>query len=102
MTDTFLLSVLDQSPIEEGHTASDALRNTIDLARTCEAAGYHRYWLAEHHASPGLAGCAPEVLMGPVALATHRIRLGSNSPCLGGRRPRFKPTVTVTIHFCDG
>ncbi|MAZ81072.1 MAG: LLM class flavin-dependent oxidoreductase, partial [Actinobacteria bacterium] len=43
------LSVLDQSPVPEGSTPGDALRNTIDLARRCEAMGYHRYWVAEHH-----------------------------------------------------
>ena len=64
MTREYRLSVLDQSPIEEGMTAADALANTLDLARTCDMLGYHRYWLAEHHASPGLAGCAPEALIG--------------------------------------
>ena len=53
------LSVLDQSPISEGSTGADALANTIDLARAAEALGYHRYWLAEHHGGPMLAGpCA--------------------------------------------
>ena len=87
MTDAFRLSVLDQSPIEEGLTATDALHNTIDLARACDAAGFHRYWLAEHHASPGLAGCAPEALIGSVALATQRIRLGSGGVML----PHYSP-----------
>jgi luciferase family oxidoreductase group 1 len=83
----YKLSVLDQSPIAAGQTATDALRNTIDLAQTCDAAGYHRYWLAEHHASPGLAGCAPEALIGPVALATNRIRVGSGGVML----PHYSP-----------
>jgi luciferase family oxidoreductase group 1 len=87
VTMPYRLSVLDQSPIEEGLTASDAIRNTIDLAQTCDALGYHRYWLAEHHASPGLAGCAPEVLIGPVALATQRIRIGSGGVML----PHYSP-----------
>ncbi len=83
----YKLSVLDQSPIAAGQTATDALRNTIDLAQTCDAAGYNRYWLAEHHASPGLAGCAPEALIGPVALATDRIRVGSGGVML----PHYSP-----------
>ena len=87
MTQAYRLSVLDQSPIEEGQTAADALANTLDLARACDAAGYHRYWLAEHHASPGLAGCAPEALIGPVALATQRIRVGSGGVML----PHYSP-----------
>jgi luciferase family oxidoreductase group 1 len=81
------LSVLDQSPIAEGSTAADALANTLDLARACDALGYDRYWLAEHHASPGLAGCAPEALIGPVALATKRIRVGSGGIML----PHYSP-----------
>ena len=87
MTRDYRLSVLDQSPIEEGMAAADALANTLDLARTCDTLGYHRYWLAEHHASPGLAGCAPEALIGPVALATQRIRIGSGGIML----PHYSP-----------
>ncbi|NNM76884.1 LLM class flavin-dependent oxidoreductase [Sphingomonas sp. ID1715] len=81
------LSVLDQSPIPAGGTAADAVRNTIDLAEAAERFGYHRYWLAEHHASPALAGVAPEALIGPVALATSRIRIGSGGIML----PHFSP-----------
>jgi luciferase family oxidoreductase group 1 len=71
------LSVLDQSPIAAGTPAAQALANSIDLARHCEALGYHRYWVAEHHASPALAGAAPEVLIAALGAATSRIRLGS-------------------------
>jgi luciferase family oxidoreductase group 1 len=81
------LSVLDQSPIPAGGTAADAVRNTIDLAQAAERFGYHRYWMAEHHASPALAGVAPEALIGPVALATSRIRVGSGGIML----PHFSP-----------
>ena len=48
------LSVLDQSPIREGGTAADAIRETIELAQRVEILGYHRYWLAEHHGTDGL------------------------------------------------
>lgn len=81
------LSVLDQSPIPAAGTSADALRNTIDLAQTAERLGYERYWLAEHHASPALAGIAPEALIGPVALATERIRVGSGGVML----PHYSP-----------
>jgi luciferase family oxidoreductase group 1 len=87
MTKAYRLSVLDQSPIAEGTTSADALANTLDLARLCDSLGYHRYWLAEHHASPGLAGVAPEALIGPVALATKQIRVGSGGIML----PHFSP-----------
>jgi luciferase family oxidoreductase group 1 len=75
------LSVLDQSPVPEGSTGPDALRNTLDLARLADRLGYHRYWLAEHHGL-SLAGPAPEVLIGPVASATERIRVGSGGVML--------------------
>jgi len=96
MTAPFRLSVLDQSPIAAGATAATALANTLDLARTADALGYHRYWLAEHHASPGLAGAAPEALIGPVALATERIRVGSGGIMLPHYSP-FKVAETFRL-----
>ena len=82
-----LLSVLDQSPISEGMTGSDALRNTIDLARAADRLGYHRYWVSEHHGGPMLAGPSPEALIGPIASATERIRVGSGGVML----PHYSP-----------
>ncbi len=76
------LSVLDQSPVPEGSTAGDALRNTLDLARRTEAMGYHRYWVAEHHGMTGLAGSSPEALIGSIAGSTDRIRVGSGGVML--------------------
>jgi luciferase family oxidoreductase group 1 len=93
---TYRLSVLDQSPIAAGSDAAQAIRNTIDLARTADALGYHRYWLAEHHASRSLAGVAPEVLIGPVALATSRIRVGSGGIMLPHYSP-FKVAETFAL-----
>ena len=81
------VSVLDQSPIPEGLDGSDALRNTLDLARLAERLGYHRYWVAEHHGGPMLAGPAPEVLIGPIAAATSRMRIGSGGVML----PHYSP-----------
>ena len=92
----YRLSVLDQSPISEGSTATGALANTLDLARQCDALGYDRYWLAEHHASPGLARAAPEALIGPVALATSRIRVGSGGIMLPHYSP-FKVAETFAL-----
>jgi luciferase family oxidoreductase group 1 len=82
-----LLSVLDQSPIAAGSTGSRALANTLDLARLTDRLGYHRYWVAEHHGGPMLAGPAPEVLIGPIAAATSRIRVGSGGVML----PHYSP-----------
>jgi luciferase family oxidoreductase group 1 len=77
-----LLSVLDQSPIRTGGTAAEAVAETVELAQACERWGYHRYWLAEHHASRGLAGSTPEVLVAHVAARTSRIRVGSGGVML--------------------
>jgi luciferase family oxidoreductase group 1 len=76
------LSVLDQSPIRSGGTAADAIHETLELAQICDRLGYHRYWLAEHHSSRGLAGTSPEVLIGQVAARTSRIRVGSGGVML--------------------
>ena len=76
------LSVLDQSPIRSGGTAADAIHETLELAQICERLGYHRYWLAEHHSSRGLAGTSPEVLSGQVAARTSHIRVGSGGVML--------------------
>jgi luciferase family oxidoreductase group 1 len=82
-----ILSVLDQTPIAAGTTPAAALANSIDLARHCEALGYHRYWVAEHHASPALAGSAPEILIAAIAAATTRMRIGSGGVML----PHYSP-----------
>jgi luciferase family oxidoreductase group 1 len=76
------LSVLDQSPVRSGATPADAIRETLALARRCDALGYTRYWLAEHHSTAALAGSAPEVLIGQVAAVTSGIRVGSGGVML--------------------
>ncbi len=77
-----VLSVLDQSPIRSGGTAAEAIHETLELAQAVERLGYHRYWLAEHHSTPSLAGSTPEVLIGQVAVRTGRIRVGSGGVML--------------------
>jgi luciferase family oxidoreductase group 1 len=81
------LSVLDQSPIRSGGTPAQALAETVQLAQACERWGYHRYWLAEHHSSEGLAGTAPEVLVARVAAATATMRIGSGGVMLSHYSP---------------
>jgi luciferase family oxidoreductase group 1 len=82
MSAPFRLSVLDQSPISQGSSGAQALRNTLDLAGLADRLGYHRYWVAEHHGGPMLAGPSPEALIGPIAAATKRIRVGSGGVML--------------------
>jgi luciferase family oxidoreductase group 1 len=91
-----LLSVLDQSPISEGSTGAQALHNTVDLARLTDSLGYHRYWVAEHHGGPMLASASPEALIGPIAAATERIRIGSGGVMLPHYSP-LKVAETFTI-----
>lgn len=79
------LGVLDLVPVSSGSTAGDALRNSIDLARQTERLGYTRYWFAEHHLNPGVAGTSPAVLLALTASATSSIRLGSGAVQLGHR-----------------
>jgi luciferase family oxidoreductase group 1 len=81
------ISVLDQSPISEGSTGADALRNTLDLARLADQLGFARYWVAEHHGTPMLACASPEVMIAAIGSLTHRIRIGSGGVML----PHYSP-----------
>ena len=76
------LSILDLSPISAGCDAASALNNTVDLARHAEQWGYQRYWVAEHH-FVAVASSAPAVLIGQIAAATERIRVGAAAVQLG-------------------
>src|ERR687883_1365099 len=89
------LSVLDLSFVTTGTPPSAALRNPLDLARLADRLGYTRYWLAEHHNLPSVASPAPEIMIGQVAAATQRIRVGSGGVMLPNHAPlvvaeRFK------------
>jgi len=79
------LGILDLVPISSGSTAADALRNSIDLAQRAEQLSYARYWFAEHHLNPGVAGTSPAVVLALTAAATSTIRLGSGAVQLGHR-----------------
>ncbi|WP_374772927.1 LLM class flavin-dependent oxidoreductase [Streptomyces sp. NBC_01310] len=79
------LGVLDLVPVTSGSTAAEALQHSIDLARQTEAFGYTRYWFAEHHLNPGVAGTSPAVVIALTASATSTIRLGSGAVQLGHR-----------------
>jgi alkanesulfonate monooxygenase SsuD/methylene tetrahydromethanopterin reductase-like flavin-dependent oxidoreductase (luciferase family) len=79
------LAVLDLVPISSGSTAAEALRNSIDLAQAAESLGYARYWFAEHHLNPGVAGTSPAVVLALTAAATSTIRIGSGAVQMGHR-----------------
>src|ERR1700683_305139 len=79
------LAVLDLVPVPSGLGAADALRNSIDLAQQTERFGYTRYWFAEHHLNPGVAGTSPAVVLALTAAATSSIRIGSGAAQMGHR-----------------
>ncbi len=80
-------SILDLSPIPEGHTAADALANSVALAQAGETAGYTRYWLAEHHNMPGIASAATSLVIAHIAAATKSIRVGAGGIMLPNHAP---------------
>ena len=89
------LSVLDLSVVTTGTRPAAALRNSIDLARHCDALGYSRYWCAEHHNLPSIAASAPEIMIGQIAAVTSHMRIGSGGVMLPNHAPlmvaeRFK------------
>lgn len=87
------LSVLDQSPVISAHSPAQAVAETVALARAAEAMGYHRYWLAEHHALAALADPCPEILLTRVASVTERIRVGTGGVLL----PYYSPLKVAEV-----
>jgi luciferase family oxidoreductase group 1 len=89
------LSILDLSPVAAGSTGAAALRNSLDLARRADRLGFMRYWVAEHHNLPSIASSAPDIMIGQIAAATRRMRVGSGGVMLPNHAPlmvaeRFK------------
>lgn len=81
------VSVLDLSPVSAGSSEGQALRDTIEFARRADRLGYHRFWLAEHHGGAMVASSSPELMIGQVAAATERIRVGSGGVMLPNHSP---------------
>ena len=88
------LVILDLVPVSSGSTPAQAVRNSLDLARTAEGLGYRRYWFAEHHLNPGVAGSSPTLLIAMAAAATDHIRLGS-----GGVQSGHRTALSVVEEF---
>ncbi|MFD8588461.1 LLM class flavin-dependent oxidoreductase [Streptomyces sp. NPDC059637] len=81
------LSVLDLATVGSGTTAAQALRTSVELARTAETHGFHRFWVAEHHSMPGIASSSPAVLLAHLAAHTSTLRLGSGGVMLPNHAP---------------
>ncbi|NYH77643.1 luciferase family oxidoreductase group 1 [Actinopolyspora biskrensis] len=87
MTTPVRFSVLDRSLVRHGRDPAESLRRTVRFAAETEALGYHRFWVAEHHGVPGVAGSAPTVLAAEIAAATSRIRVGTGGVMLPNHQP---------------
>ncbi|MFI6986197.1 LLM class flavin-dependent oxidoreductase [Embleya sp. NPDC050154] len=90
MTDTssrLPLSVLDFAPVASGASAAQALRDTVRIAQSVDRLGYLRYWMAEHHNAPNIASCSPPLMIGRIAAATSRLRVGSGGVMLPNHAP---------------
>src|SRR5256886_10711018 len=81
------LSVLDLSPVTNGSSGPQALRNSLDLARFADRLGFTRYWVAEHHNMPNIASSAPDIMIGQIAAATEHLRVGSGGVMLPNHAP---------------
>ncbi len=81
------LSVLDLVPVREGGTPEQAYADTAALACAAEAAGYRRFWVAEHHAMEGIGGAAASVVIGHIGHATSSIRIGAGGIMLPNHTP---------------
>lgn len=89
------ISILDLSPVAAGSSGAQALRNSLDLAQLADRLGFTRYWVAEHHNMPSIASSAPDIMIGQIAAATKRLRIGSGGVMLPNHAPlmvaeRFK------------
>lgn len=91
------LSAVDQSPAHNGNSQQHGLQCTLELAKQCDQLGYHRYWIAEHHATPSYSSPCPEIVIGQIAANTKRIRVGSGGIMLSHYSPYKVAEVFRTL-----
>jgi luciferase family oxidoreductase group 1 len=91
------ISILDRANARDGFPDADALNRVLERAQRAEEWGYHRFWVAEHHAVPGIAGSVPAVLMAAVAARTHSIRVGSGGIMLPNHQPLVVAEQAATL-----
>ena len=97
MSKDLKLSIVDQSPVHDGKTQAEALRDSVKLAQLADQLGYRRYWIAEHHATPSYASPAPEIVIGQIAANTQNIRVGSGGVMLSHYSPYKVAEVFRTL-----
>lgn len=91
------VSILDRANARQGNSAADDLNAVIERARSAEQLGFHRFWVAEHHAVPGIAGSAPTVLMAALASRTSTMRIGSGGVMLPNHQPLVVAEQAATL-----
>ncbi len=91
------LSVLDLSPVGAGIAPSQAIRDSIVLAKVADELGFTRYWFAEHHNMASIATSAPEILIAAAAAATTRIKLGAGGIMIPNHAPLHVVEVFRTL-----
>src|SRR5258708_19217432 len=87
------LSVVGESLAVAGCPPEQSIRNTVSLAQHCEALGYERFWVSEHHNHPTIVGTAPEIIMAAIAATTQRVRIGSAGIML----PHYSPFKVAEV-----
>lgn len=97
MMSNLKLSVVDQSPAHDDKTQTNGLQCTVELAKMCDQLGYHRYWIAEHHATPSYSSPCPEIVIGQIAAQTTRIKVGSGGIMLSHYSPYKVAEVFRTL-----
>lgn len=91
------LSIVDQAPVHDNKTQADALHDSVKLAQLADSLGYHRYWIAEHHATPSYASPCPEIIIGQIAASTQNIKVGSGGVMLSHYSPYKVAEVFRTL-----
>jgi luciferase family oxidoreductase group 1 len=91
------ISILDRANARDGFPAAETLNRVLERAQRAEEWGYHRFWVAEHHAVPGIAGSVPAVLMAAIAARTHSIRVGSGGIMLPNHQPLVVAEQAATL-----
>lgn len=91
------LSVLDLSPVGHDVAPSQAVRDSVALAKVADALPFARYWFAEHHNMASIATSAPEILIAAAAAVTRRIRLGAGGIMVPNHAPLHVVEVFRTL-----
>lgn len=96
------VSILDRAQSRTGSSEAETLQRVIGRARRAERLGFTRFWVAEHHGVPGIAGSAPAVLAAAVISATTTIRVGTGGIMLPNHQPLVVAEQAATLAALSG